>query len=213
MVVRVLVLLSIAASSLIGQADAPIHAGDPAPTVDWSKLVRSPESAKYQPNLAGQYSVLQFLPITPNAQAIQRWNDLAAAFSGKAVQFVWIASEPQSDIEPFLRDHPLSGWVLADPKREITRAFGIETGSDVNVIVDPSGMIAGYTSFLESEQLSGILDGKAVALARPADDDQASRLFAEGKVRLDREPERFSFPPPTSKPDIPPSYEVHISPS
>lgn len=211
MVARLLLLFSIVISISFGQNAATMKAGDQAPEIDWSKVVRSPESARYQPNLAGQYTVLQFLPITPNAQAVERWNELAGAFSGKGVQFVWIASEPQARIEPFLRDHPINGWLLADEKREIANAYGIETGDDV--IVDSSGKIAGFTSFLEAEQLSGILDGKAVVIPAGTRDDQVLKLLAGEKVRLESEPDHFTPPPAPEKPDIAPSYEVHISPS
>jgi len=43
---------------MFGQDAVPLKAGDPAPEIDWSKVVCSPEAAKYQPNLAGQYTVL-----------------------------------------------------------------------------------------------------------------------------------------------------------
>jgi hypothetical protein len=45
-----------------------VKAGDCAPEIDWTKIEKSPESAKYQPSLTGQYTVLQFLPpVTPKA--------------------------------------------------------------------------------------------------------------------------------------------------
>ncbi len=146
-------LLSVAA---FAQDDAaPVRAGDPAPGIDWTRVVRSPASAKYSPTLNGQYTVLQFLPVTPNTQAVGRWNDLIAKFTGQPVQFVWIAPEPGSALEPFLRDHPMEGWLLIDEKREIVRACG--GGSGENVIIDPSGRIAGFAPFLQAEQLTAVL--------------------------------------------------------
>ncbi len=193
-----------------------VAAGDRAPDIDWSRIVRSPEAAKYRPNLAGQYTVLQFLPnVTANAQAISRWNELIAKFRDKPVQFIWITSERWSAVEPFLREHPMDGWLLVDEKNEAAHAYGCNGGEDA--IVDPAGRIVGFTSFLQAEQLAGVLDGNAVAIPRHAEDEQvikllAGGLLAGGKVRLESEPDRFD-PFVSRKPDISPSYDVHISSS
>ena len=194
-------------------AAAPIRAGDPAPEIDWTRIMRSPASAKYSPTMTGQYTVLQFLPVTPNAQAVARWNDMIAKFTDQPVRLVWIATEPWSAVEPFLRDHPLDGWLLIDEKRDLARTYGGTLGG--TVIIDPSGRIAGFTSFLQAEQLTGILAGNAVAIPRGTPDDQVFRLLGglDGKVRLESEPERFDPPRPSEKPAIPPSYEVHITAS
>ena len=109
MAARILLSLFVLASAVFGEEAITVKAGDRAPDVDWSGIVHSPASAKYQPNLAGQYTVLQFLPnVTANAKAIERWNDLIAKFADQPVQFVWIASERWSAVEPFLRDHPMN---------------------------------------------------------------------------------------------------------
>jgi hypothetical protein len=215
MAVRILVCtLFFVMGAVYGQDEIPVKAGGRAPEIDSIKIVRPPESTNDRLILAGRYTVLQFLPnVTANAEAIGRWNDLIAKFEDKPVQFVWIASEPWSAVEPFLREHPMKGWLLVDEKGGAARAYGCEMGGDV-AIVDPSGNIAGFTSFLQPGQLLGVLDGKAVAIARGADDDQVLKLLTAGKVRLETEPYRFGPSPDTPvKPDIPPSYEVHISPS
>jgi len=188
-----------------------VRAGDPAPDIDWSKVVRSPDSARYKPSLTGQYTILSFLPnVTANARSIAQRNDLIAKFADQPVQFVWIASEPWSDVEPFLKEHPMSGWLLVDEKREMARAYGCDFGG---VVVDPAGEIVGFGSFVQQDQISAILEGKAVAIPRDTPDDQVFKLLAGGKVRLDPEPRNFERPHPPEKPDIAPSYEVHISPS
>jgi uncharacterized protein (TIGR03435 family) len=192
-------------------AAAPVRAGDPAPQIDWTRVVRSPASAKYSPTLTGQYTVLLFLPVTPNTQAVGRWNDLIAKFSDQPVQFVWIATEPWSAVEPFLKDHSIDGWLLIDEKRELARAYEGDSGEDV--IIDPSGRVAGFARFLQAEQLTAILAGNGIAIPRDTPADQVFKLLANGKVRLEREPQRFDAPPVSEKPRIPPSYEVHITPS
>jgi uncharacterized protein (TIGR03435 family) len=192
MAARLAIFLSVLAASSLGQQSANrVKAGDRAPEIDWTKIVQSPESAKYQPGLTGQYTVLQFVPpVTANAQAIVQWNRLIAKFRDRPVQFIWIASENWSVVQPFLREHPMDGWLLIDEKNETTRDYGCEMGGDV--IVDPSGKIAGFTLFLDPEQLAGVLDGE---------------------VRLEDEPERTLPPRGPEKPDMAPSYEAHISPS
>jgi hypothetical protein len=94
---------------------------------------------------------------------------------------------------------------------ETARAYGGEMVEDA--IIDPSGRIVGFTTFLDPEQLSGVLVGNSVAISRDTRDDQVFKLLADGKVRLESEPDRFQPPAVQAKPDIPPSYEVHISPS
>jgi hypothetical protein len=118
------VLVLLLSAAVFAQDDAALlRAGDPAPEIDWARVIRSPASAKYSPTLTGQYTILRFLPITPSKQAIARWNDLIAKFTNQPVQFVWIAAEPSSIVEPFLRKHPMDGWLLIDEKREVTNAW------------------------------------------------------------------------------------------
>jgi peroxiredoxin len=147
-------LLVLIASVAFGQDPAPAKAGDRAPEIDWTKIVQSPESAKYQPSLMGQYTVLQFLPpVTPNVQAVDHWNELIAKFRDQPLQFVWIASEKWSAVQPFLREHPLNGWLLIDEKNEAARSYGCEMGGDA--IVDPFGKIVGFHAFPRSTAIGG----------------------------------------------------------
>jgi hypothetical protein len=83
-----LLLLSSAVFAQVPDNAAPLRAGDPAPGIDWTPVLRSPASAKYSPSLTGQYTVLQFLPVTPNTQAVGRWNEMIAKFTDQPVQFV-----------------------------------------------------------------------------------------------------------------------------
>jgi hypothetical protein len=86
----------------------------------------------------------------------------------------------------------------------------VNPGGDV--IVDPSGKIVGFTLFSDRHLLAGVLDGKAVAIARGTADDQVFKLLEGDKVRLETEPGRWAPPHAPEKPNIAPSYEVHISP-
>ena len=209
-----LCFLALTAGTASGQHGVPMKAGDRAPEIDWTGIVQSPLSPGFAPSLTGQHTVLSFFPnITANAKAIERWNDLISKFADQPVQFVWIASENKSAVETFLRGHPMKGWLLIDEKNKAAREYGCQEGCDV--IVGPSGKIAGFTMFIDAAQLSAVLDGKAVALPRDMDDDKVFELLSGGKVRLDREPRnlepRFDPAAGPEKPNIPPSYEVHIS--
>lgn len=125
MAARFLAFLFVSATAAFAQGAAPVRAGDRAPEIDWSKIVQSPESAKYQPSLTGQYTVLQFLPpVTANPQAIGQWNKLIAKFRDRPVQFIWIATEKWTRVQPFLREHPMGGWLLIDEKTDAAHAYG-----------------------------------------------------------------------------------------
>jgi uncharacterized protein (TIGR03435 family) len=172
---------------------APVRAGDAAPEVDWSKVVQSPPNLKFNPSLTGQYTVLQFLgPVTANGQAIERWNETIAALRVQPVQFIWVAREPWSKVEPFLKAHPVDGWLLIDESRQIARSWGFDESGGI-AIIEPSGRIAGFTQFVGAAELSDLIAGK--------------------QVRLDPEPSRPPMPHLSTKPDLPPSLDVHISPS
>jgi uncharacterized protein (TIGR03435 family) len=154
--------------------------------------------------------VIEFLPyVTANPQAVSGWNELVARFADKPVNFVWIASEEETALVPWLREHPVSGWLLLDPKRDTARAYGVELGD--NAIVDTNGRIAGFTPMPDERQINAVLEGKAVAMTGDADDAQMDAIMAGRTVRLEAEPHRM--PVFATKPDVPPSYEVHISPS
>jgi hypothetical protein len=89
MTAKLLVCFFAFVAAVFGQDSIRVKAGDRAPDIDWNRIVSSPKSAKSQPNLAGQYTVLRFLSnVTANAQAIGLWNDLIARFEDKPVQFV-----------------------------------------------------------------------------------------------------------------------------
>jgi len=208
MAARILLPLCIIGVAMaFAQQPAPVKAGDAAPEIDWSKIIRSPDSAAYRPNLVGRYSIIRFSPnLTANARLIARWNELVAGRD--AVQFLWIASEPAAHVEPFLAEHPLAGWLLLDEENKMARAFGCELFCDV--AIDPAGKIVGFTSFIDARQMDAVLQGNAVAIARDADDDETFRALSGGKARLEAEPWR---PDRIAKPDFPPSLEVHISPS
>jgi uncharacterized protein (TIGR03435 family) len=104
----------------------------------------------------------------------------------------------------------MNGWLLLDPTGETTRAYGAELSG--TVIIDSSGRIAGFT-FMDPDhaQIQAVLDGRALAIDGDATDAQLDEILAGRAVRLDAVAQRP--PDAATKPNIPPSYEVHISPT
>jgi uncharacterized protein (TIGR03435 family) len=192
MTLRVLLsLFAIAVAAVFGQNSASLKAGDFAPNLIWTRILQSPGDSGRDPgSFLGHLTVVGFFPmVSLNQQLVSQWNQLVAKFAGQPVQFVWICSEYQPPLDAWLQDHPVSGWLLLDPLHATAQTYGVEFGG---MIVDTNGRIAGFTfMFPEEHQIKAVLEGKPAG--------------------LNAEPHRP--PEPEGKPNIPPSYEVHISPS
>ncbi len=187
-----------------------MKAGDLAPELVWTRILKPGGGANDRPGIfAGRLTVIAFFPnVSSNASLVSRWNELQARFADEPVDFVWIASESERSLEPWLREHPVNAWLLLDSKWDTARAYGVEMAGAA--IVDRDGRIAGFTFMYPDErQVRAVLEGKAIAMAGDADDAQMDDILAGRVVRLDAAPHRM--PASEGKPDIPPSYEVHIS--
>src|SRR5215471_788000 len=113
------VLFAIAATSMFGQDPAPVKAGDLAPNLTWGKIVSSTPTSAGPLNLLEQTTVLLFLPpVSQNREAVSQWNKLVEEFAGTPVNFVWIANEPEESLLPFVKTHPVRGWLVLDPQQE-----------------------------------------------------------------------------------------------
>jgi uncharacterized protein (TIGR03435 family) len=187
----------------------PVKAGDAAPNLRWTKTVASAPSPGVPQNFRGYTTALFFLrPVSVNAQTLSTWNKLVEQFADKPVNFIWVANEPEESLAPFLKDHPVRGWMLLDPQEDSYKAYGVE-GSDL-VLIDSDGIIAGF-AFLspQGEQIQAVLDGRAIAMRGEPTEAQMEALFQGKVVRLEAEPRRMPGP---QRPDLPaPSDEVRIS--
>lgn len=198
--------------SMFGQTPVPVKAGDRAPNLTWTKIVASEAGSPEPQSLLGQNTVLLFLrPVSHNQETVERWNGLVEHFSGKAVNFVWIANEKEDTLFPFLKSHPVRGWLVLDPEEESYGAYGVE--GSAGVFVDPHGIVTGFTLWApEQDQVQAVLDGRGIVVEGEPTEDQLDALFEGKAVRLDAKPYRHPPPPPPpQKPDLPPSDEVHIS--
>jgi hypothetical protein len=196
---------------VFGQTPIPVRAGDRAPSLTFTKVVHAGSASGGPQSLFGQTTVLNFLPpVSINEHAVIRWNKLVQQFADKPVNFVWIATEEEETLVPFLKTHPVRGWMVLDPQEESYQAYGIELGD--GVLIDARGMIAGFTfGGPEAEQLQAVLDGRAIAIKGDPTEAQRKAFFKGNLVRVNAEPHRMPRP---QKPDLPPpSEEVYISPS
>jgi uncharacterized protein (TIGR03435 family) len=203
------VLLASLAPCMFSQVPITVKAGDPAPPLTWTKIVASDPASGTAENFFGYTTVLLFLrPVSHNEQTVSAWNELVGQFAGKPVNFVWIANEKEESLVPFLKEHPVRGWMLLDPQEASYRAYGVE-GAD-EVLIDPHGIISGFTQWTSSQdQLKAVLDGRAVVIRGEPTEEQLDAFFEGKAVRLEAQPSRT--PPLPQKPDLPPSDEVHIS--
>jgi uncharacterized protein (TIGR03435 family) len=208
----ILSLLAIAVVSVFGQNPISVKVGDLEPNIVWTRILRSAESPDRRPgSFFGQVTVLAFFRnVSANESLVSKWNELVAKFAGQPVSFVWIASEQEPPLDPWLQKHPVSGWLLLDSKWDTARAYGVEMSG--GVVIDTNGRIAGFTFMIPTErEIRAVQEERVLAIKSDADDSQMNAILADRAVRLNAEPHRW--PPPEAKPDIPPSYEVHISPS
>ncbi len=208
---RTLLLLVLVAAAAFGQMPIPVKAGDRAPSLTFTKVVHAGSALGGPQSLFGQITVLNFLPpVSVNEQALIRWNELVDQFADKPVNFVWIANEKEETLVPFLKTHPVRGWMVLDPEEDSYQAYGIELGD--GVLIDPRGVIAGFTFTVpEAPEIQAVLNGRAVAIKGDPTEAQMKAFFKGNSVRVNTEPHRI--PPPPQKPDLPPSEQVYISPS
>src|SRR5450631_903919 len=110
---------------LYGPVTARPHGGDLAPDLTFTKTLSHPANDSWSPyNLGGQLTVLVFFPdTTHNLQSVNLWNAVVDKFVGKPVEFVWIIGERESNLLPWLQQHPTKGWVLLDREGKTGNAY------------------------------------------------------------------------------------------
>ncbi len=171
-----------------------LQAGDLAPEIRFTKIMRSPGDAVWRhENFLGRLTVLEFFANVSDATEAfaELWNQQAERFADKPVQFILIARDDESDLELWLKKNPLRGWILRDSNWETARAWGIEMPQAVYIDADAKILGFDHHPFYNGSQIEQILAGHA----------------AEGRLRA--KPRSFGG----GKPDIPSSYTVRISPA
>jgi uncharacterized protein (TIGR03435 family) len=166
------------------------QAGDLAPEVSVTKVMRSPGGAAWRhENLTGQLTVLVFFPRVSHTTEhfASHWNKLVEQFASK-VQFVLISRDDEPGVNLWLEKHPFQGWLLLDSDWDTARGWGADLAQ--HAFIGADGRIIGFSrdplpNGLEIERILAGQVRKARLLTRPL--------------------------PHGNKPDVPPSYTVHIS--
>ena len=113
-------------NSMFAQVPAPVKASDRAPNLTWTKIVASTAASGGPQSLFGQITAVLFLPpVSHNEETVSRWNALVEQFADNPVNFVWIANEKEESLAPFLKAHPVRGWMVLDPQEESYKAYGV----------------------------------------------------------------------------------------
>jgi uncharacterized protein (TIGR03435 family) len=201
-----------AQTGVYGPVSVHIKAGDPVPDLRYTKILSAEGGLTTWSSVdfTGKFTVLGFfLDTSHNLQSVSRWNAIVDQFADKVVQFAWITGENEATLLPWLKQHPIKGWVFYDPDGSTGRAFGMERPA--SVIVGPDRNILGFEfGAVEAQTITAALDGR-ITTVRP-DPTSVREFVAGGKVLVDAEPPRLDRAG-EHKPDFPPSYTVHISPA
>ena len=106
-------------TGVFGKITSHPEAGDLAPEISFDKVLHQAAAAPWSSaNLNGRVTVLMSSPVSGNPDAVNRWNALVEQCAGKPIQFAWITDEDESALLPFLKQHPIQGWVFLRPGRE-----------------------------------------------------------------------------------------------
>jgi uncharacterized protein (TIGR03435 family) len=200
-------------SGMYGPVSNHPKAGEIAPGIKFTKIVSAPNGASWLPtSLAGHVTVVGFYPDTShNSKAETRWNALVDRFARMSVQFVWVTGEKESTLGPWLEENPLKGFVMLDPEGSTGRSYGIELPAAV--IVGADGRIIGFDSepVPSADTLNAALEGRITNTpTKPAAAGFNSFIDKQKVFLAARAPGR---PGDEHRPDFPPSYDLHISPS
>lgn len=170
-----------------------VQSGDLAPKLTFTKIM-APAGAidwKYE-NFLGQVTLLVFFPNVSDATAAfaSQWNESIGSFASRPVQFVLIARDEEWQLQRWLGDHPLRGWVILDSSWETAQAWGVQQPQ--TVFIDRDARVVGfYPGILPNgSNVEEILMGRA----------NMTRLRARPL-------------PEGNKPDVSASDVVHISPT
>ncbi|MBI5242184.1 MAG: TlpA family protein disulfide reductase [Elusimicrobia bacterium] len=139
----VLAVLMLFGFMLMDRCSSPRKPLGEAPDVGISVLMQAPyESLGSLRELRGQAVVIEFWATWCDKcrETIPHMNKLRETFRGRPVVFISATREPRAVIEPFLREHPISGWIAIDEDRRLESAFRVRGLPDVFVI-DPQGRI------------------------------------------------------------------------
>ena len=152
------------------RCSAPPKPLGPAPEEGIALLLQAPAPALGSlRELRGRAVVLDFWATwcAPCRDTIPYMNKMRAKFQGRPVVFISVTREPLEKIEPFLKEHPITGWIGIDEAGGLQRALKV-TGIPQVFVIDPAGQVRLKISpsFLYDSDIERAL--KAAPEPRPA---------------------------------------------
>jgi hypothetical protein len=89
---------------------------------------------------------------------VPRLNELHELLRGEDVVFLHVTSESPLEVEAFLEDVPLQGWIASDPDGSALRAMAIR-GYPTTLLIDPDGQVAwrGHPEELQAKRIRALL--------------------------------------------------------
>lgn len=116
----------------------------PAPDAGAAVLLQAPApSLGSLKELRGKAVVLEFWATSCRAcrDTFPHMNRLREEFKDKPVVFISATGEGREDVEAFLRERPITGWIALDEDGRLHRAFRVRGIPDVAVIDHQGQMI------------------------------------------------------------------------
>jgi uncharacterized protein (TIGR03435 family) len=168
-----LLLMLVALFILVGNsasAEAP-KSGEKAPPLKLTGLLQA--SGKLEQNLKTSQKkvlVLEFWATwcAPCIAAMPHLNGLSEKYKNKGVQFISITNEPQAEVNRFLKNHRIDGWVGIDRDEAMLETYGVKS-IPLTVLIGSNGKVLGYpdSKDLSEEMLDKALAGKQIPQTTP----------------------------------------------
>src|SRR5215469_6436559 len=195
-----------------GHVTNHVRAGDTAPEITFTSVLSSSTSAPLsQLNFSSDLTVLVFSPDTSHSlESVSQWSALVDQFVNKAITFVWVTSEQDSTLMPWLSQHAMPGWVLYDQDGGLGAAYGFELPG--SVLVGKDHKILGFHNALppRPDVLNAALECR-VTTTPPT--KTTMKAFAQSNQVLLESVPRMLPHMGADKPDFPPSYALHVASS
>jgi thiol-disulfide isomerase/thioredoxin len=156
-------------------------AGTPAPPIQFERLLQAPSGAKASlAELHGKVVVLEFWATwcAPCVAEIPVLNQLQAATDPSKVVFLAVDDQDAAKVQPFLKTHPMAGWIGIDTQGKTFRAYGVDA-RPATIIIGPDGRVASSSvrpEQIHAEQLTMLAEGRPVTLGGPADPAVAKQV-------------------------------------
>jgi len=172
MMTRVLFSLTLLWIPSAARPQVRVKIGAPAPPLTLRAVLQAPAGTQGKlEELAGRPVVVEFWATWcgPCVDNIPHLNELAETYSGRAVQFISITDETDSDlVERFLKGHPIRGWVGFDKDASTFKRYGMG-GRPQTVLISSTGVVRGlaHPVSVTPQVLDDLLGDKPLNITEP----------------------------------------------